>query len=149
MTPADPLSDITIKSKRNRWIGALILTVGLLFLLVALSSTSQIYVVIVSGLIVLESLYLGLRMIGTGSIKIESGTLQYRTRRLESRRIPLVAIRKADVGSRVMIYERSFPQIELTSGETINLTQFEEAGAQVNQGVGLVANIISTINDAL
>ena len=149
MTPADPLSDITIKSKRNRWIGALILTVGLLFLLVALSSTSQIYVVIASGLIVLESLYLGLRMIGTSSIKIESGTLQYRTRRLESRRIPLVAIRKADLGSRVMIYERRFPQIELTSGETINLTQFEEAGAQVNQGVGLVANIISTINDAL
>ena len=149
MTPADPLSDITIKSKRNRWIGALILTVGLLFLLVALSSTSQIYVVIASGLIVLESLYLGLRMIGTSSIKIESGTLHYRTRRLESRRIPLVSIRKADVGSRVMIYERSFPQIELTSGETINLTQFEEAGAQVNQGVGLVANIISTINDAL
>jgi hypothetical protein len=147
MTTSEPtIGPVTITSTRNRAIGAAFLLVTALFLNAQFARDVAVATRVLTALGALIFALMGIRLLLTASVRIDTDTVAYRDkwlRRIELRRTD---IRSVEMGRRTLAYQRAFPRVNLESGQSIDLVYFEQALARANEPGSSVGRIIQALN---
>jgi len=112
-------------------------------------SSSNATVCVVEALIALECLYFGLRLVAMSALQISFETIGFRTKYFKRRAFDLKDIRSASEATRMFVYERVYPRLNMKSGEKVDLINFEESLSRRRLDVGSVASIVSLVNEAI
>jgi|HubBroStandDraft_2_1064218.scaffolds.fasta_scaffold520973_2 hypothetical protein len=147
ISPDEPQEHSTrFVSVEGRVWSTSLLVVGSILTLSAIFTTSVPFASFAEALIALECLAFGIRLFATSSIVVSAKMVQFRTRRLRKMTIPVSEIADAYEASRVLLYKRFFPRLELNSGQKFDLTVFEKSKKR-SKSNDSVRSIISLINE--
>jgi hypothetical protein len=136
-------------SRRNRILGSQFLILGVLMVLIALISVSDIAALVIEMLIALECLWFGGRLWATSSIKVSGNVISYRTKYFRKRVVPIEDVLRIDRAERTLTYVRVFPRIILRNGQYCDLLPYETSKSRSESGASPVTQVISMLNQAL
>jgi hypothetical protein len=122
------------------------LVVAALLLTAQLAHDVQVATRVVTALGALILALIGVRLILTGSVRIDPETVAYRDKWLKRVELRRSDIRSVEMGRRILAYERAFPRLNLESGQSIDLVYFEQPVARANEPGSLVGRIIQALN---
>ncbi len=100
-------------------------------------------------LVALECLYFSCRLIAISSLYVSPESIEFRTKYFRRRQIQMEDIDSVVEASRVFIYQRTFPRLNLRSGGCIDLINFEEADSRRQVEGGSVRSIVTLVSEAL